>query len=57
MYYREFKTPELLTEEDWRTVKEFEGIMRETSLLTEKNSKRGEIESCAWTSYEKISAR
>ena len=31
---REFKTPEFLTEEDWRTVRKFEGILSETCRLT-----------------------
>ena len=34
IYCREFNTPLFLTEEDLRTVREFEGILRETSRLT-----------------------
>ena len=34
VYCREFNTPQFLTEDDWRTVSEFEAILRDTSRLT-----------------------
>ena len=36
IYCLEFNKPEFLSEDDWRNVREFKGILRETSRLTKK---------------------